>query len=187
MTDDVQQPDDRIPTSIPSKQEPNSIELRCLIDELTRQQNDARARAVYGGMTVAEAKEYDERRDRIWKLTEQLLSRKKTEGSSTQTLGVGEVFLLLACSSRGFVFVPDDLASLAASGRSPLQAGLAFRDLVPARPVRTVPANVLSFRRAWMTSRLPPVSDVVIERGRLEVVYDGGLATFCSTPNTTGL
>ncbi|HKU26639.1 MAG TPA: hypothetical protein VJQ54_14275 [Candidatus Sulfotelmatobacter sp.] len=42
------------------------------IDKLTEQQNDALNSATYLGMTTDEAKEYEERRDRILKLVRDL-------------------------------------------------------------------------------------------------------------------
>jgi hypothetical protein len=76
MTDDIQQPDDSVPARIPSDEEPNTTELNHLIRKLTAEQNEARAQSVYGGMTEADARKYDERRERISRLTQRLLREK---------------------------------------------------------------------------------------------------------------
>ena len=73
MPDDVRQPEDSFPASIPSGRETNIIELKELIDKLTSQQNEVRRRAAHGGMTPGEAKEYDARRARISTLARRLL------------------------------------------------------------------------------------------------------------------
>ena len=77
MTDDIEQPDEGLSGSVPSDQELNAIELRGLIEKLSQEQIEARRRAAYGGMNVAEMKAYDERRERISRLSEQLLRANK--------------------------------------------------------------------------------------------------------------
>ena len=77
MTDDIEQPGEGLSGSVPSDQELNAIELRGLIEKLSQEQIEARRRAAYGGMNVAEMKAYDERRERISRLSEQLLRANK--------------------------------------------------------------------------------------------------------------
>jgi hypothetical protein len=93
MTDDIQRPDDIVPASVASNQEPNAIELKLLLGKLTAEQNEARARAAYGGMTAAEAKEYEERREHITRLTERLLHAKENQAFASDRWGLCHAIL----------------------------------------------------------------------------------------------
>lgn len=80
MPDDMQEPEDSIsPIAIPSERETRVFDLQAEMDLLTSQQNEARRRAAYGGMTPQEAREYDARRARISVLAERILQLRKAE------------------------------------------------------------------------------------------------------------
>lgn len=49
------------------------------IDELTKQQMDALKQATYLGMTTDEAKDYDERREQITKLIQELVALERAQ------------------------------------------------------------------------------------------------------------
>ena len=53
-------------------QESNGASLREEFDRLIREQDEAMSRAVYAGMSVSEAKEYDQRHKRLTELFERL-------------------------------------------------------------------------------------------------------------------
>lgn len=79
MSDDLQQPEDSFPKPIPSERETTILDLKEEIGILTSQQNEARLRAMYVGMTPDEEKQYEARRAKLSRLLTRLLSHQRTE------------------------------------------------------------------------------------------------------------